>query len=359
MGTGQGRSLTLNSAFRVGFTGTLGVGLAIAVMMALQSVATVIIYIGLALFMSLGLEPIVQWFVERKVPRSLSVILVILAFILIVVGAGLLVAPIVISQIQTFIGDLPDIVANLAATGWVLELEQQFTGAIDVDAIFANLGDWVSDPKNVLSVGGGVVSIGAGILSFITGAIIVVILTIYIAVTMPTIKSAMFSLVAASSRPTVESVTEEVTRSIGRYVLGQLSLGIVNGVCSAIFLTIIGAPLPALLAFVAFLASLIPLIGPIIGATSITAACLVASPGLSIAAGIYYLVYMQVEAYLLSPRIMNAAVDVPGALVIIAAIAGGTLGGVLGAVVAVPVAASALIVIRKVVVPAQAKKDRK
>ena len=356
MGTGQGRSLTLNSAFRVGFTGTLGVGLAIAVMMALQSVATVIIYIGLALFLSLGLEPIVQWFVERKVPRSLSVILVILAFILIVVGAGLLVAPIVISQIQTFIGDLPDIVANLAATGWVLELERQFTGAIDVDAIFANLGDWVSDPKNVLSVGGGVVSIGAGILSFITGAIIVVILTIYFAVTMPTIKSAMFSLVAASSRPTVESVTEEVTRSIGRYVLGQLSLGIVNGVCSAIFLTIIGAPLPALLAFVAFLASLIPLVGPIIGATIITASCLMVSPGLGIAAGIYYLVYMQVEAYLLSPRIMRAAVDVPGALVIIAAIAGGTLGGVLGAVVAVPVAASALIVIRKVVVPAQAKK---
>lgn len=356
MGTGQGRSLTLNSAFRVGFTGTLGVGLAIAVMMALQSVATVIIYIGLALFMSLGLEPIVQWFVERKVPRSLSVILVILAFILIVVGAGLLVAPIVISQIQTFIGDLPDIVANLAATGWVLELERQFTGAIDVDAIFANLGDWVSDPKNVLSVGGGVVSIGAGILSFITGTIIVVILTIYFAVTMPTIKSAMFSLVAASSRPTVESVTEEVTRSIGRYVLGQLSLGIVNGVCSAIFLTIIGAPLPALLAFVAFLASLIPLVGPIIGATIITASCLMVSPGLGIAAGIYYLVYMQVEAYLLSPRIMRAAVDVPGALVIIAAIAGGTLGGVLGAVVAVPVAASALIVIRKVVVPAQAKK---
>ena len=356
MGTGQGRSLTLNSAFRVGFTGTLGVGLAIAVMMALQSVATVIIYIGLALFLSLGLEPIVQWFVERKVPRSLSVILVILAFILIVVGAGLLVAPIVISQIQTFIGDLPDIVANLAATGWVLELERQFTGAIDVDAIFANLGDWVADPKNVLSVGGGVVSIGAGILSFITGAIIVVILTIYFAVTMPTIKSAMFSLVAASSRPTVESVTEEVTRSIGRYVLGQLSLGIVNGVCSAIFLTIIGAPLPALLAFVAFLASLIPLVGPIIGATIITASCLMVSPGLGIAAGIYYLVYMQVEAYLLSPRIMRAAVDVPGALVIIAAIAGGTLGGVLGAVVAVPVAASALIVIRKVVVPAQAKK---
>ncbi|UVI36946.1 AI-2E family transporter [Brevibacterium spongiae] len=356
MATGRDKSLTLNNAFRIGFTGTLGVGLALALMTALQSVATVLIYIGLALFLALGLDPIVQWFVERKIPRSVSVILVVLAFIIIVAGAGLLIAPTVIAQIQTFIGDLPDIVADLAGTGWVKELEQQFTGAIDVDAIFANIGAWVSDPKNVLSVGGGVVSIGAGILSFLTGVIIVVILTIYFAVTLPTIKSAMFSLVAASARQTVESVTEEVTRSIGRYVLGQLSLGIVNGVCSAIFLTIIGAPLPALLAFIAFLASLIPLVGPITGAIIITASCLMVSPGLGIASGIYYLVYMQVEAYLLSPRIMKAAVDVPGALVIIAAIAGGTLGGVLGAVVAVPVAASVLIVIRKVVVPAQAKR---
>src|SRR5699024_12279729 len=103
------------------------------------------------------------------------------------------------------------------------------------------LGDWVSDPKNVLSVGGGVVSIGAGILSFITGAIIVVILTIYFAVTMPTIKSAMFSLVAASSRPTVESVTAEVTRSIARYVPGQHGLGNVHGACEASVLTLLCA----------------------------------------------------------------------------------------------------------------------
>ena len=117
MGTGRGKSLTLNSAFRLGFTGALGVGLAIVVMTALQSVATVIIYIGLALFLALGLEPIVQWFVDRKVPRSLSVLIVIVAFILIVVGAALLIAPAVISQIQTFVADLPGIVGNLATTG--------------------------------------------------------------------------------------------------------------------------------------------------------------------------------------------------------------------------------------------------
>lgn len=349
-------SFPVTNAFRVGFVGTLGVGLAIALITALQSVGTVLIYIGLALFLALGLDPIVQWLVERRVSRTLAVILVVVAFIGVVAGVILLIAPAVISQIQQFIGDLPQIVSRLQTTEWVADLERRFTGAVDLDAIFQSVSSWVSDPKNVLSLDGGVVSIGAGILSFITGVIIVVILTIYFAVTLPTIKSAMLSLVAASSRDTVDSVSEEITRSVGRYVLGQVSLGIINGVCSAIFLTIIGAPLPALLAFVAFLASLIPLIGPISGAVVITASCLMVSPGLGIAAGIYYLVYMQIEAYLLSPRIMNAAVAVPGALVIIAAIAGGTLGGVLGAVVAVPVAASFLIIIRKVIIPAQDKK---
>ena len=68
---------------------------------------------------------------------------------------------------------------------------------------------------------------------------------------------------------------------------------------------------------------------------------------------IYYLVYLQVEAYILSPRIMSKAVAVPGAVVVIAAVGGGALGGVLGALVAIPVAASGIIIIQKVLFPAQ------
>ena len=140
---------------------------------------------------------------------------------------------------------------------------------------------------------------------------------------------------------------------MGRYVIGQLSLGLLNGVLSLIFLSIIGAPAPILLAFIAFLGSLVPLVGTLTGAIIITLVCLAASPLTALVAAIYYLVYMQVEAYVLSPRIMSRAVAVPGALVVIAAIAGGTLGGVLGALVAIPVAASLIIIVEKVVFPRQ------
>jgi len=104
---------------------------------------------------------------------------------------------------------------------------------------------------------------------------------------------------------------------------------------------------------VAFLASLIPLVGTLSGAIIISLVCLFASPLTALVAAIYYIVYMQVEAYFLSPRIMNRAVAVPGAIVVIAAVAGGTLGSVLGALVAIPVAASAIIIVQKVVFPKQ------
>ena len=68
---------------------------------------------------------------------------------------------------------------------------------------------------------------------------------------------------------------------------------------------------------------------------------------------IYYIVYMGVEAYIVSPRIMKTAVSVPGVVVVIAALAGGTLLGVLGALVAIPVAASILLIIKQVVIPRQ------
>ena len=95
------------------------------------------------------------------------------------------------------------------------------------------------------------------------------------------------------------------------------------------------------------------MVGTLISSVVITAVCLTASPQTAVVAGIYYLLYMQVEAYILTPRIMDKAVEIPGSLVLVAVAAGGTLGGILGALVAVPVAASAVIIVHKVVIPRQ------
>ena len=95
---------------------------------------------------------------------------------------------------------------------------------------------------------------------------------------------------------------------------------------------------------------------PLTGSTIIVLACLIpglGSPATAIAAAIYYLIYMQLEAYLLTPRIMNRVVSVPGSLVVIGALAGGTLLGLLGALISIPVTAMVLMIVKQVWVPRQ------
>jgi predicted PurR-regulated permease PerM len=107
------------------------------------------------------------------------------------------------------------------------------------------------------------------------------------------------------------------------------------------------------IAAIAFVLGLIPLVGTITAATIATLVALSISPTTAIIVAVSYLVYMQIEAYVISPRIMSRAVKVPGAVVVVAALAGGALLGVLGALVAIPVAASIILVLRQVLLPYQ------
>jgi len=339
-------------AFRIGFVGALGVLLAILLGGILGQLGTVILYVALALFLALGLDPVVSWMQRRDIPRWLAILLVFVVVIGVFVGLIATLVPIVIEQTQILVEDWDSIVENIKNSdlvGWLNSL----VGGDAIQQGIDGAGDWFADPDNLGALTGGILAVGAGIAGGFTGATIVLILTLYFLASLGSMKRYAARFVPASSRPGFRSVSEEITGSVGRYVIGQVSLAAINGVLSLIFLSIIGAPAPILLAFIAFLFSLVPLVGTLTGAIIISLVCLAASPLTALVAAIYYLIYMQVEAYVLSPRIMSRAVAVPGALVVIAAVAGGTLGGVLGALVAIPVAASLIIIVEKVVFPRQ------
>jgi predicted PurR-regulated permease PerM len=339
-------------AFRIGFVGALGVLLALLLGGIVGQLGTVILYVALALFLALGLDPVVSWLQRRDLPRGLAILLVVVAVVALFVGLIATIVPIVIEQTKLLIEDWDSIVERVRDSDLVAWLNSIVGGDAIQQAITAG-GDWLADPSNLGNLTGGLLAVGAGILGGFTGATIVLILMLYFLSSLASMKRYSARFVPASHRPSFRDVSEEITGSVGRYVIGQLSLGLLNGVLSLIFLSIIGAPAPILLAFIAFLGSLVPLVGTLTAAIIISLVCLAASPLTALVAAIYDLVYMQVEAYVLSPRIMSRAVAVPGALVVIAAIAGGTLGGVLGALVAIPVAASLIIIVEKVVFPRQ------
>ncbi|MEV7932392.1 AI-2E family transporter [Curtobacterium sp. NPDC089185] len=349
--TSAGTGVRVN-AFRIGFMGALGVLIALVAGSIVHQLSTVLVYIGVALFLSLGIDPLVS-FLERFIPRWSAITIVVVGVLAAFVGVVFAVVPILIQQATNLIQNFPEIVQDISRQDWVQDLSRQFAGSFDINHSLESLQSFVEDPGNLLSLGGGILAVGSGILSGLTGAVIVIILMLYFLASMRGLKSMTYRFVPASRRQNFVDVSEQITQAVGRYVVGQISQALINGILSLVFLLVIGAPLPVLLATFAFLGSLIPLVGTVAAAAVISLLCLFASPATALAAAIYYLVYMQVEAYVISPRIMSRAVQVPGALVVIAAVAGGTIGGVLGALVAVPAAASAIIIVQKVIYPRQ------
>ena len=345
--------MKVHNPFRVALVATLGVGVGMLLIGSVQTLSTILLYVGTALFLSLGLEPAISFLERRKLPRWAAVLITVLGVLAAFAGIVLMLVPIIASQISQLI----EAITKAIESGTTLDDFKTWLGGVfpnlNVNDVFAFVEDWGSN-LDYASIGQGVLAVGASVLAGLAGAFIVLILTIYFTASTPNLKAAIYQLVPASKRARFIDIAEQITKSVGYFVMGQVTMGVINGVLSAIFLSIIGAPFPAVLAVVAFFFSLIPLVGTLTGSAIIVLTCLgLGSPTTALIAGIYYLVYMQIEAYVISPRVMNRAVSVPGAVVVIAALAGGSLLGLLGALIAIPVAASILIIYRQVIIPRQ------
>jgi predicted PurR-regulated permease PerM len=341
----------ISNAFQLGLTGGLGVLTAILLGAAVSQTATILTYIGLALFIALGLDPAVRWLVKRKLPRLLAVSIVIAGF-LAAVGLFLwTIIPTAVTEASKLVAQIPTLAMNLMEQDLVQNLDSQLGGNIST-AIESGIA-FVSNSSNWPTLLGGVLQVGIGVISGVLGFIIVVILTVYFMASLESMRGYLAKLTSASKRERFKSLVDQISLSVGRWVMGQTSVALIHGLVLFTFLTIIGSPFALLLGLVAFAISIIPLIGPLSAALIVLAVTVFSGSGMIIVVIIYYLIYLQLEAYFISPRVMKKAVSIPAALVVIAALMGGTLMGILGAIIAIPVAASVLLIVREVWMPRQ------
>lgn len=346
--------MKIHNPFRTALVATLGVGVGIALIMGVQSLGSVLLYVGTALFLALGMDPIVSFLERRGLRRWLAVLITVIGILGVFAGVIAIVMPVIVNQVTQLIDQITKLLSRPSLFNDIRDWMIEVFPNLRVDDVLEEAQSWLLNSAGDLTQQ--ILDLTVAVVGVLSGAFIVLILTIYLTASTPSLKAAVYQLVPASRRARFIDIAEQITDSVGYYVMGQISLGLINGVLSFIFLSIIGAPFAAVLAVVAFCGSLIPLVGTISSSTLIVLACLIpglGSPQLAITAAIYYLIYMQIEAYVLSPRIMNRAVSVPGAVVVIAALAGGALGGLLGALVAIPVAASLLIIYRQAIIPRQ------
>lgn len=351
------------NAVQVGFLVTVGVLLALLLGGAIENSIVIVTYVGAALFLALGLDPVVQRLMSWHFPRSLAILSVFVLVCLAITGALFLVIPAAVSQSTDIARQLPYFYDVMSQWQWYQNIDWSIRNS--ADEIATQLSTFLSDPTRILNIAGGVVSVGAEIANSFFGAFVVLVLTLYFMSSLEHIKPTIANLLPASKRSTFLGLSDKISHTIGRYVISQISVAAIHAILVYITMTILDIRFKEVLAVLCFLLAMLPLIGSVTAGILVTATTLVTvviyggnDPDMwkVFAIGIYYLVYMQVEAYLITPRIMTHNVKVPGIIVVIAALLGGTLMGLLGAVIAVPTAASVLILIQEMWVPRQNKR---
>ncbi|MGE3191920.1 MAG: AI-2E family transporter [Microbacteriaceae bacterium] len=350
--------MKIQNAFRLGLFGGLGVLVAVAIGGGVQVLGPIITYVGAALFLALGIDPAVSWLEKHNLPRWLAILVVLVGILAVFAGLVLAIIPVIADQVGNLIAAAPDIIDAVVNDGVVEAWWNDNLAWLPYNDVVKNVQDFLQ--SNLEGITTGVFTTVLGIASGAFGLVIVLILTLYFVASLASIKRGLYQLIPATKREKFIDIAEQIAESVGKYVRGQVLLGLANGILTAAFMLILGAILGdpidywALFAFLAFLFSLVPLVGTISGAVVISLVIGLVEPWPAVLiVVIYYLVYMQVEAYVFSPNIMKRAVKVPGVVVVIAALAGGALLGILGALIAIPVAAAILLIIKQVIVPRQ------
>jgi predicted PurR-regulated permease PerM len=337
--------------FRFGFITATGVLLALALGFAVASLAQALTLIFLALFISLGLKPIVAQLERRGLSKVVALLIVLAGFLVLVALLVWLVVPVVVDELGKLIAYLPAGLDQIEDQDWFVTLNANLGGILT--GFVELLQDTLADPTFWVTVGGGALRIGLGIVSGVFSVIFVVALTIYFVVGHEQMKNALVRLVPASRRAGFRDIAEQIITSVGKYLSGMVLLAIMNATFTFIVLTAAGVQYAGLLAALALPITFIPLVGSVISTILCTSVALFTSPTAGLITLIALLVYMQVEAYVLTPRIVGKAIQIPGSLVLIGALIGGTLLGLLGALVACPVSASLVLIVKKVVMPIQ------
>ena len=337
----------------MGLFGGLGVLAALVIGGAVSTLANVITYIFAAVFLALGLDPAVSALEKLRLPRPaavLTVILGLLGFLAIMVWS---LAPTLITQSANFLETAPTLLSDITQLPIVVNLDAQLGGAVGSALISA--GQFLSDSSNWPSLVGGVVQVGISLFNGAFGFIVIVVLTIFFLASLSGFEASLLKLVPASKRKRYAKIFDQVALSVGRYVIGQASVAGLNATLAFIAMSLAGLPFALVLTFIVFLLAVIPLIGSVTGAALVVIVALAVDPTMALILGIYFLIYLQIEAYVVSPRVMKAAVSVPAPIVVIAALSGGALLGILGALVAIPFAASVIFIVREILIPRQNK----
>ena len=276
--------------------------------------------------LAIGFQPAIGWFERRGMRRGLGLAIVLMSLLVVFGGLLALAVPQILSQAGEMVEQFPALIERLQEGDGLIA---RLAGMIDVDRITT---EGTSDPTAALEVVG---SVAGFVFNFLT----VLLVTPYFAMSMPGIKRWLVRLLRPKHREDFLKVLGDSTDLMANFIVGNIIVSVIAGVVTWVGLTVIGVPYALALAAWVAITDLIPVLGALLGAVGVAAVAIVESSEVLVWSMLLLLAYQQVENFLIAPRVMNRAVDLNPATVIIALMVGGSLAGLVGALLALPLAA--------------------
>lgn len=288
-----------------------------------------------AVIIASAIEPGIQWFKKRSVPRILSVILIYLALIVFFILLTYLVFPLFFEEIKTIATSYPKISKRL-----VIGIDKIGVPAF-VDEFKEDIVKRVLDIPSVYleDLSGGVVNFASGIFGGVLSLVLIVVFSFYLATQEKGIENFLRMVTPLSYEPYIINLWSRAQAKLGKWLQGQALLGAIVGVFIFFGLTFLGIEHALFFAFLAAIFEIIPVVGPILAAVPAVITALLASPLTGMFTIILYTVVQQVESNVIVPVVMKKAVGLSPLVVILALVVGGKIGGIFGMILAVPVTA--------------------
>ena len=295
-----------------------------------------LIFAGAIVFL---LNPIVTRLQHRHIPRAAGAALAYLGFFAIIALVGLAVVPLASHQADDLRDEWPHVRDDVErwiddravdSEDWIVQLPS----VDELEREFNNDGDTLSERFDQVR------DVGLRIFHLLLIALLAPIIAFYLLVDLPHLRKVAESLIPPGARTEVLVVGRRLSRAIGGFFRGQLFIALIVGIIASLGLLAIRLPFWLIVGMVAGLFNIIPLIGPWVGAVpGIVIALTTGDVQQAIGVAAVMALAQQIDNHFISPLVMQRAVKLHPAAVMMALLAGGTLMGFFGLLLAVPTAA--------------------
>lgn len=314
-------------------------------------VLTINVWIGLliAILVASALRPAILRLMHWRVPQGIAVLIVYAGLAAFTITLLLIVLPPVVNQFVGYIQN-DDRLANriISAQSWVQQTVTQITGAefelgITPEEIRASISDIVEKVRVTAP------SLVGNATGFLGEFLLIIVMGLYWVTSRERAENFLVELAPLSRRGQVRAILDEIEGGLGGYVRGIVAVSVIVGVLSFIILAVLRVPGAATISFFYAVATAIPIIGGLIGVALATFLALLTSPINAVIVLIVTFLLQQVENYYLTPRVMAEGTDFDPLLVIVFVALGFSLGGIVGSLIAIPVAGTASILIKHLI----------